>query len=311
MNTILFDSNFDDDTRRQHLYNGQLFVFSSCPSSFALCEFAREMIQEAFGRLEPTTAQYHMSVEQYAAILAELKPKFIHHSKSKQLIQGILKELGCDLNKIYFDVPRMRTATSDEYLSSGIAYAFHPHRDTWYSAPQCQLNWWLPIYDIESGNCMAFHPRYWSQAVRNGSADYNYNEWTKHSRFMAAQHIKTDTRKQPRAEEQLELDPQIRIITKVGGIIIFSAAHMHSTVPNTTGRTRFSIDFRTVHIDDVVAKSGAPNIDSVCTGTTMGDYLCGADFSHIPEHIVSLYDGNLPANDELIFQPPAPGVSSR
>lgn len=290
MNTIFFDSRVDDDTRRQQLYRGQLFVYSPCPSSTALCAFAKEMIQEAFAPLDPREAQYSLPIEKYVAILAELKPAFIHHPKSKQFIQGLLSEVGCDRGKTYFDVPRMRTATHGDYLTSGIAYAFHPHRDTWYSAPFCQINWWIPVYDIESENSMAIHPRYWSQPVRNGSRDYNYDQWNRESRKTAAQHIKTDTRKQPRPEEPIELDPHIRIITKVGGILLFSAAHLHSTVPNTSGRTRFSIDFRTVDIDDVAARVGAPNIDSACTGTTMRDYLRGTDLTHIPDEIVALYD---------------------
>ncbi|HEY7419191.1 MAG TPA: hypothetical protein VH593_28670, partial [Ktedonobacteraceae bacterium] len=56
------------------------------------------------------------------------------------------------------------------YLRSGIAYPLHPHRDTWYASPLCQQNWWLPIYDIDPQNCMAFSPRYWNQGVRNGSS---------------------------------------------------------------------------------------------------------------------------------------------
>jgi hypothetical protein len=290
MNSLLFDAPLDDSTRRAQLYEGQLFVYSPRPSSLGLVDLARQLIAEAFGSLDPETAQYHMPAEQYAAVLAELKPKFIHHPESKRLIQGILCELGCDLDKTYFDVPRMRTATSDDYLTTGIAYAFHPHRDTWYSAPQSQLNWWMPIYDIESGRSMAFHPRYWAQPVRNSSRTYNYQEWNKTSRFNAAQHVKQDTRVQPRAEETLETDPQIRVITPVGGILIFSAAQMHSTVPNQTGRTRFSIDFRTVNIDDVQAFRGAPNVDSECTGTTMGDYLRGSDLSHIPAETVAMHD---------------------
>lgn len=305
MNTIFFDSTMNDDERRQHLYNGQLFVFSPCPSAIALCEFARELIEEAFAPLDPREAQYSLPVEEYVAILAKLKPYFIHHPKSKQFIQGILSELGCDLSKTYFDVPRMRTATHGGYLTSGIAYAFHPHRDTWYSAPSCQLNWWFPIYDIESENAMAFHPRYWSQPVKNGSSGYNYYEWNKQSRKNAAQHIKTDTRKQPHAEEPLELEPQLRLVSKVGGIIIFSGAQMHSTVPNTSGRTRFSIDFRTVHIDDVVAHRGAANIDSACTGTTLRDFLRATDFSQIPEDLILPYENEQPMSDKLVLQTPA------
>src|SRR6185295_18161567 len=106
---------------------------------------------------------------------------------------NILKDLHCDLESTYFDVPRLRTATSDNYLTTGIAYAFHPHRDTWYSAPLCQVNWWLPVYDLESDRSMAFHPTYWSRGVRNSSRTYNYAEWNRTSRFNAAQHVKQDT----------------------------------------------------------------------------------------------------------------------
>lgn len=290
MDTVLFDPTFEDRTRRERLYEGQLIVYSPTRSSLALVEFARSMIREAFGDLDPETAQYQMPVEEYAALLADLKPRFIHHSRSKELVRGILQNLGCDLQRTYFDVPRMRTATSDDYLSTGIAYAFHPHRDTWYSAPQCQVNYWIPIFELVSGRSMAFHPYYWSNPLKNSSRVYNYAEWNRVSRFNAAQQIGTDTRVQPRAEEPVELEPQVRVITPVGGILMFSAAHLHSTVPNHTGKTRFSLDFRTVHVDDVREQRGAPNTDSECTGTTMNDYLRATDFAHLPDELVALYE---------------------
>ncbi len=290
MNTIYFDDQVSDDARREQLFGGQLFVYSPTPGSLKLIEFARKLIRDAFGSLDPLTAQHHMPVEQYAAVLAELKPKFIHHPDSKKFIPEILEDLGCDLSKTYFDVPRMRTATSDDYLTTGIAYAFHPHRDTWYSAPPCQVNFWIPIYEIESGRSMAFHPHYWSHPVRNSSENYNYGEWNKTSRANAVQHIKTDTRVQPKAVEPVELEPQIRVITQVGGILVFSGAQLHSTVPNFSGKTRFSIDFRTVHIDDVTSFRGAHNVDSSCTGTCMNDYLRGTDLSHVPQDLVAAYE---------------------
>jgi len=295
MNTVYFDANVHDDQRRRQLYDGQLFVYSATPGSRKLVELARTLIGEAFGSLDPETAQYEMSVERYAAILAELKPKFIHHPDAKTHIRDILREVGCDLEKTYFDVPRMRTATSDDYLTTGIAYAFHPHRDTWYSAPMCQVNWWIPIFELESGRSMAFHPAYWSRPVRNGSRNYNYAEWNRTSRYLAAQQIGVDTRVQPKPEEPMELDPQVRVITPVGGMLLFSAAHMHSTVPNSTRRTRFSIDFRTVHLDDVAAFRGAPNVDSECTGTTMNDYLRASDLAHIPADLVAKYEPGVAA----------------
>ena len=102
--------------------------------------------------------------------------------------------------------------------------------------------------------------------------------------------MKKDTRRQSEALEPIELDPQIRLVTEPGGLIIFSAAQLHSTVPNTAGRTRLSIDFRTVHSEDLLQQRGAPNLDSACTGTTIHDYLRGSDTSPVPPSLCTLYE---------------------
>lgn len=290
---ILIDSKIDDAKRRRELYRGSVLVYSPSPSALKLCQFARELVEAAFHPHNPLTVHEQMPVERCVEILADLKPKFIHHPTSKELIKGMLSERGCDLEKTYFDVPRLRTAFPSDYLASGIAYAFHPHRDTWYSAPPSQVNWWMPMYDIYPENCMAFHPRYWDEAVANSSNTYNYYAWNRTSRQSAAQHVKADTREQPRPQVALAPDPQVRVVAQVGGVMLFSAAQLHSTVPNACGLTRFSIDFRTVDLDDVRNRAGAPNVDSASTGTTMHDYIRASDYSHLPEAAIApYYDGS-------------------
>jgi hypothetical protein len=305
LSAIYFDSDASDDVRRRGLYAGQLFVISPRPSSIALCEFAKSMIREAFGSIDPLEAQYHMPVEEYVAIVAPLKPQFIHHGETKRLLRDLVADCGCDLNETYVDVPRLRMVTSDGYLTSGVGYAHHPHRDTWYSAPMAQVNWWLPIYGIEAESSMAFHPAYWQRAIRNGSADFNYYKWNSDGRKNAAQHIKTDARKQPKPEEPMELEPQIRLIVPPGGVILFSAAQMHSTVPNTSGHTRYSIDFRTVNVVDLRAGHAAPNIDSQATGTSLRDFVRGSDGAAMPDEIVRQYDTAGTAEGVLVYRPPA------
>jgi len=110
------------------------------------------------------------------------------------------------------------------------------------------------------------------------------------ARKIAASQIGTDTRVQPKPEKEVELDPQVRPLCEPGGIILFSGAQLHSSVPNTSTKTRFSIDVRTVHIDDAAAGMGAPNIDSACTGTTMGDYLRCSDLAPLPDTLIAEYD---------------------
>ena len=152
---------------------------------------------------------------------------------------------------------------------------------------------------------MAFHPKYWSEPVKNGSSKFNYYAWNSTGRADAAKHIKSDTREQPKPEEPMELDPQIRLISEPGGPLLFSAANMHSTVPNTSGKTRFSIDFRTVSLIDVKAKHGAPNIDSHPTGTSLRDFMKGTDLSPMPEEIAAAYDSPGTADGVKVYRPEA------
>jgi hypothetical protein len=95
-------------------------------------------------------------------------------------------------------------------------------------------------------------------------------------------------------------------------MFLFSAAQLHSTVPNTAGVPRYSIDFRTVHLDDVLGKIGAANVDSECTGTTLGDYLRGTDLSHLPEEALALYSDGTESQyvPHSLMQPVAAGAQS-
>ena len=295
MTTVHSNPVFDDAARREHLYQGDVMVYGASPATLALVQFTRDLVESAFGSVDPRTAQNAMPVEEFATLLADLKPRFIHHPRCKELLPQILVERGCDPERTYFDVPRLRTSTSDGYLTTGIAFAFHPHRDTWYSAPLCQTNWWMPVYPVSADNVMAFHPKYMTQGVKNGSRRYDYAEGTRSSRFAAASQIGKDSRDQPTPEEPVELDPQIRVVPEVGGMMVFSGNQLHSSVPNTSGLTRFSIDFRVVDIDDVEAGRGSRNVDSECSGTTLRDFRRCSDLAPMPEDLAARYDGvNVP-----------------
>jgi hypothetical protein len=81
-------------------------------------------------------------------------------------------------------------------------------------------------------------------------------------------------------------------------MMVFSGAQLHSSVPNNSGRTRISVDFRTVHRADVEGNRGAPNVDSHCSGTTMRDYLRVSDLQRLPDDVIAPYDEGVP--EELL-----------
>jgi hypothetical protein len=298
--SVFFDMSMSDDERRDRLYRGDIFVFSPTAASRKLIELGGAMLERAFAPHDPREIQRYLTPEETAAILAKLKPQFIHHPACKRLIPEIMAECGVALDKLYFDVPRMRSAYPVDFLTSGIAYAFHPHRDTWYSAPPCQLNWWLPIYPLHQENAMGFYPRYFGEPIKNNSEIYNYYEWNEKNRATAAQHVRRDTREQPKAQQEIE-NVTVRLLPPPGGIILFSGAQLHETVPNHSGVARYSIDFRTVHLDDVIARRAAANVDSRCTGTTMRDYLRASDLEHLPEEVVKMYDDGTEVRSSILY----------
>ena len=98
MTTIYIDSRDRDADRRARLYQGALLVFSPRASIRALADFAREMLAEAFAPYDPRDAQFHMAVEDWVARFAPVKPAFIHHPRTRELMVDILDELEKSLN---------------------------------------------------------------------------------------------------------------------------------------------------------------------------------------------------------------------
>jgi len=276
----------DEKDARKRLYDGSIIVLSSTPSTIALCEYARKIIQNTFNCDDPQKAQFNMKVEDFVSITGPLKSKFTNDYHTKVLVKNILNEFGYDLNKTYFDVPRLRIATHGGYLSSGIGYAYKPHRDTWYSASHSQINWWMSIYQLEPDQSLVFYPTFWNRPVKNSSAEFDYDEWCKFGRKQAMSQIKADTRKHPLPLQELDEKDEIRIVSTAAQPILFSADHLHASSYNNSGLTRFSIDFRTVHHEDLISKRGSQNIDSSAKGTTLGDYILASDFSPISKELI-------------------------
>ncbi|MCW8139012.1 MAG: hypothetical protein KIT58_08930, partial [Planctomycetota bacterium] len=152
-------------------------------------------------------------------------------------------------------------------------------------------------------SAVAFHPRHWDRPVANDSSAFDYYQWNAVGRAEAAKHVTTDTRKQPRPLEAAELLPELRPVVPPGGVVLFAGAQLHSTVPNTTGRTRFSIDVRTVDLVDLAAGRGAPNVDSSPRGTSLRDFRRMSDDAPMPDEVVARYDSGAPPGGVLIYTP--------
>jgi hypothetical protein len=110
LNEHLCRFDIDEDARCHEPYRRSIFVYSPSTIALKFSRLAQELIEEAFHPLDPLKVHESVGAEKCAALLAVLKPAFVHHLRSKECIQGVLAEAGFDLEKTYFDVPRKRTA---------------------------------------------------------------------------------------------------------------------------------------------------------------------------------------------------------
>jgi hypothetical protein len=279
---IYHNHEIDCAERRRLVFGGDILLYSRTAAAAALADHAIALSTEAMAPLEPESAQDNLSVEDFIACVGPLKSRFTNDQRTKELVRDLLAAFGCDLEDTYFDVPRLRVVPHGGYLSSGVSYAYKAHRDTWYSSPTAQVNWWMPVFPVTADCAMSFFPEYWDRPVANSSAQFDYGEWCRVGRQLATSQVGQDTRKHPLPDEPVSVASELRIAGTKGDLLLFSASHLHATAANSSGRTRFSIDFRTLHRADLEQGRGAPNIDSGPTGSTLSDFLRASDFSPIP-----------------------------
>ena len=291
MATVHIDPSFDDEERRRRLFAGELIVYTSVPEVAAFATFARGLVTEVFAPHEPTKIHESQTPDELADILIGFKPAFIHHPESIGHVRSIVRALGGNTDDVYADVPKLRTAFPAGGLSTGIAYAFQAHRDTWYGAPGQQINWWMPMWPVAAENIMEFFPRYFGAEIANTSDQYSYyeaNTWRGRIKDFSGG---KDTRVHPAPSSPLPDDEaRLCLVPPVGGIMLFSGDHLHASIPNRTGATRYSIDFRTVNIEDVRTGRGAPRVDVRCTGTALRDFRRLSDLAPMHEEDVAPHD---------------------
>ena len=302
MSATLIEPRISDDERRRSLYAGDILFHTPRASTQTFCEHAWQLIAEAFDPIDPAKAQFELSVEKFVEIIAPLKTRFTHHPRSKQLLTDVLEDFGCDIGDTYFDVPKLRIVSSDGYLTSGVGYAYKSHRDIWYACPQSQINWWLPISEITERCALVLHPQYFDRPIKNNSGDFDAYRWNAEGRKSAAQYINSDPRPHPHVQEAIEPGREV-LVGRPGSSILFSAQHLHGTIPNDSGRTRFSIDFRTVNRQDIEAHAGATLIDNASTGTTLRDFLCAKGYQGFPESTIEQYEVGGKREGVLVFDP--------
>ena len=252
--TVFVDLDVSSDVLRQTLYDGNLVILTRLSAVSEFVGYARDQLIELFKPHDPEFAHEHFDKAEMARKLGTWKPSFIHSSKSRSLVCEIIKEAGFSASETHYDVPKPRTSFPVGHLTTGIAFAFPWHRDVWYSAPRQQINWWLPVYPARDDNAMSFDLRSFDREVVNSSTGFDYYR-NNALRLTTAAQVSQEEQPRPAAIDHTPAHDLV-VLPAPGAVLLFSGAQLHTSTPNTSGRARYSIDFRTVDVRDLLAGRG-------------------------------------------------------
>lgn len=308
MPAILTDPEISADELRGRLYCGDLVVLTRLRALSEFVDYMRGELLALFAPHDPEHVHEQIGPAEMAKILGAWKPRWIHASRSRELVRAIIAEAGFEPEYTHYDVPKPRTSFPVGHLTTGIAFAFPWHRDVWYSAPSQQVNWWLPIFPVRETNAMSFDLANFGRAVPNSSGEFDYYR-NNAQRLSTAKSVGTERQSRPGA---IDHAPDLEVISlpAPGQVLLFSGAQLHKSIPNTSGLARYSVDFRTVDTRDLHAGRGAPLADAYCTGTAIRDFVSVKDESAFDEELVRSLYGAPPEDAMLVFGSPEKAATS-
>lgn len=263
----------DDEGRGALVHAGDLVVFPAVPRLAAFRDRAEALIRDAFAPHDPTTAQSALGRDDFLAAVAALQRRHREDRTQAELLRSALEDAGVDSERTCWDRPHLRVLPSTP-LGSRRTDGLGAHRDTWSSNVYAQTNWWTPIFPLTAGRTVAFYPAYWASPLANTSADWDLE--VLRARGRAALPLV------PEATEPVDTSGELRVVVAPGDLLCFSGAHLHASVPNTTGVTRFSVEVRSVHLDDLRSGRGAPNVDGAAPRVPLDWFARMTDATPLP-----------------------------
>ena len=279
----------DDDARRAGLYAGRIFKLAPTTASLRLADAATGLLARELGGADVRRLAMSMPPERLFEAVGRVRLALYTGKVWHEALRGLLAACGCDPSAYAFDPLRLRTVLHRGHETPAASAVYVHHRDTWYAHPQAVITGWTPLDDLEAEETFVFYPERFATSVPNDSETFDYDRWVQDGSALKigwqdraagrqARYPAMTGGADPGKPEcgESELGPALGFSCRRGELLLFSGAHLHATLPQATGRARFSLDFRMAHLGDVAAGLGAPNADNRSTGSAFGDYVGGA-----------------------------------
>lgn len=275
------------------LYGGEIFVLRQLPSMVALVTHAQQTLYSTLG-LDPVSAETESpaEVKHFVDRCGVACDGFNADAEAASLWDAVVREVCGPLSAhIYCDKYKLRcspTASATRAWDSTRLVSANPtqsvlppHRDTWGSCIDAQINWWAPIFSVESNRTLEIFPALFDTPIPNTSGQWSVKEFAAWKKFVAngadvdegvgvidgeipappMLPTVAPTSNDSDCPDHVEFLNGVAVVVDPGDLVLFSAAHLHRSVPNKSAVHRFSTEIRTVFLPDVRAGHGAPNVD--------------------------------------------------
>jgi len=273
----------DEWALREALYEGQIFQLAPTAATSALVVEARAQVAAALADVgpDPRAAGRALTGEEFFRRMGALRRLFYMDPRFHAHLRAVISGLGFEpsfLSNVAFDPLRLRVVDHLGHENPSAAAVYYPHRDTWYGHPSALIVGWIALDDLIPEETFWFFPEHFRRAAPNDSEIFDYDAWVQQgwSLKIGWQDPEAGRRaRYPRFTGAQRPAPAVGFGCAAGELLLFSGAHLHETRGHALGRTRFSLDFRMVHLGDVAAGRGAPNVDGRARGSALADYARG------------------------------------
>jgi len=233
------------------IYAGRVLFFHGLPAVSALVARTRVILDETFAGAFPPTAFEQRGQDGFREAMHAAQKRFLSDPEVTRCWNEALVAAGTVPETTYCDRLVLRAAPPFDAPNESGYGRLPPHRDSWGAGLDCQINWWLPIYDLTAERTMAIFPRAWHRQVVNDSAGWDAKRARSEPSYPEL----------PSARERIDWAEAVPLVVPTGTLMAFSASHLHATIPNTSDEARISSETRTVDRRHLVEGRGAPNLD--------------------------------------------------
>jgi hypothetical protein len=261
----------DNAAVRRSIYAGEILHLPASPASLDLIARVQRAAERELGE-ELQQVHRRLETPEILGRLAVVRRALQEDAAVLAGVRAVMRGAGFDPRAHATDRLRLRAILHEGHRNPAAAPAYATHRDTWYANPRSQINWWVPLHEIIDQQGIFFYPDLYTQAVPNTSAGFDLDRWVARVGWQALRRPADAVYPEASVAPDPGRYPRREVRCRAGEVILFSAGQLHGTGRNESGLSRFSVDFRSVCLEDHQAGLGAPDPDNRSTGSTLRDY---------------------------------------